>query len=216
MKIGRLVALLLLLPLALAFGGGSAAAQPAGTLVVGLVAEPVNLDPAQVTDFNSNRVGRRIVEPLVTFAEETTQLVPGLAESWTISPDGLQYTFKLRKGVKFHDGTPFNAAAPSSPSSARSIPSTPPTSWESILRQLLLRQREVRRIMDDSTVRFILKEPRASFLVVMAAAAASMVSPTAAMKAGVDFALAPVGTGPFRYGSWARGQSVVLEKFPEY
>jgi peptide/nickel transport system substrate-binding protein len=42
------------------------------------------------------------------------------------------------------------------------------------------------------------------------------VSPTAATKAGVDFALAPVGTGPFRYGSWARGQSVVLEKFPEY
>ena len=48
----------------------------------------------------------------------------------------------------------------------------------------------------------------------MAAAAASMVSPTAALKAGVDFALAPVGTGPFRYGSWTRGQSVVLEKFP--
>ena len=71
MKIRRLLALLLLLPLTLAVGRGSATAQPAGTLVVGLVAEPVNLDPAQVTDFNSNRVGRRIVEPLVTFAEET-------------------------------------------------------------------------------------------------------------------------------------------------
>src|SRR5947209_16674661 len=61
------------------------AAQPAGTLVVGLVAEPVNLDPAQVTDLNSNRVGRRIVETLVTFPDESTQIVAGLAESWTIS-----------------------------------------------------------------------------------------------------------------------------------
>src|SRR5262245_63634209 len=110
MMIGRLASAVLLLALSLAVGG-TAVAQPAGTLVVGVVAEPVALDPAQVTDFNSNRVGRRIVEPLVAFAEETTQIVPGLAESWTISPDGLQYTFKLRKGVKFHDGTPFNAAA---------------------------------------------------------------------------------------------------------
>src|SRR5919106_291233 len=91
--------------------GAPAFAQPAGTLVVGLVAEPVNLDPAQVTDLNSNRVGRRVVETLVTFPDESTQVVPGLAESWTVSRDGLTYTFKLRKGVKFHDGTPFNAEA---------------------------------------------------------------------------------------------------------
>jgi len=71
-------------------------------------------------------------------------------------------------------------------------------------------------VLDDATVRFVLKEARASFLVVMAAAAASMVSPTAALKAGVDFALAPVGTGPFRYGAWTRGQSVVLERNPDY
>src|SRR5439155_844930 len=66
---------------------------------VGLVAEPVNLDPAQVTDLNSNRVGRRLVETLVTFPDESTQIVPGLAESWTVSKDGLRYTFKLRKGI---------------------------------------------------------------------------------------------------------------------
>src|SRR5215831_1037142 len=61
-------------------------AQPAGTLVVGLVAEPVNLDPAQVTDINSNRVGRRIVETLVTFPDESTQVVPGLAAAWRQLP----------------------------------------------------------------------------------------------------------------------------------
>src|SRR5688500_18529582 len=90
---------------------GPVLAQPAGTLIVGLVAEPVNLDPAQVTDLHSNRVGRRIAETLVTFPDEKTEVVPGLAESWTISKDGLQYTFKLRKGITFHDGTPLNAAA---------------------------------------------------------------------------------------------------------
>ena len=92
-------------------GAGPSHSQPTNTLVVGLVAEPVALDPAQVTDLNSNRVGRRVVETLVAFAEESTQLVPGLAESWTISKDGLTYTFKLRKGIAFHDGTPFNAQA---------------------------------------------------------------------------------------------------------
>src|SRR5881227_2979559 len=101
---------LVIVLMVLAFGA-LVGAQPAGTLVVGLVAEAVNLDPAQVTDLNSNRVGRRIVETLVTFPDESTQIVPGLAESWTISRDGLQYTFKLRKGAKFHDGTPLDAEA---------------------------------------------------------------------------------------------------------
>lgn len=84
-------------------------AQPANTLVVGLVAEPVGLDPAQVTDLNSTRIGRRVVETLVRYADESTEIVPYLAESWTVSKDGLSYTFKLRKAIAFHDGTPFNA-----------------------------------------------------------------------------------------------------------
>ena len=70
--------------------------------------------------------------------------------------------------------------------------------------------------MDDSTVRFVLKEPRASFLAVMTAGAASIVSPTAAMKSGQDYAVTPVGTGPFKFASWDRGQRVVLEKNPSY
>src|ERR1700704_773829 len=111
MRMAAMVRALVVAMIGLVGSAVSASAQPAGTLIVGLVAEPVNLDPAQVTDLNSNRVGRRIVETLVTFPEESTQIVPGLAESWTISKDGLQYTFKLRRGVTFHDGTPFNAEA---------------------------------------------------------------------------------------------------------
>jgi peptide/nickel transport system substrate-binding protein len=215
MKIGRLVILALLFPIAVL--GGSATAQPAGTLVVGLVAEPVNLDPAQVTDFNSNRVGRRIVETLVTMPDESTQLVPGLAESWTIAPDGLMYTFKLRKGVKFHDGTPFNAAAVKF-SIERQLNTEHPANklGKYPFANYFFGNVKAVEVMDDSTVRFVLKEPRATMLAVLAQPAASVVSPAAAIKAGVDFAQAPVGTGPFRYAAWTKGQAVVLEKFVDY
>ena len=81
MRAGALVQALVVAIIGLLGPAISASAQPAGTLVVGLVAEPVNLDPAQVTDLNSNRVGRRIAETLVTFPDESTQVVPGLAES---------------------------------------------------------------------------------------------------------------------------------------
>ena len=139
-------ACLVLLAVILGLGAPApAAAQPAGTLVVGLVAEPVNLDPAQVTDLNSSRVGRRIVETLVTFPEESTQVVPGLAESWTVSKDGLRYTFKLRQGVRFHDGTPFDAEAVKFSIERQFNPEHPVQQARQIsLRRLLLRQPQSR------------------------------------------------------------------------
>ena len=203
--------------LAMAGGLGPAAAQPAGTLLVGLVAEPVNLDPPQVTDLNSLRVARRIVETLVTFPEESTQIVPGLAESWTISKDGLTYTFKLRKGVKFHDGTPFNAEAVKFSIERQFNPEHPANKLGKYpFANFFFGNVKAVEAMDDSTVRFVLKEPRASFLAVLTSGAASIVSPTAIRKWGADYPLNPVGTGPFRYVSWQRGQQVVLEKNPDY
>ena len=192
-------------------------AQPAGTLVVGLVAEPVALDPAQVTDLNSNRVGRRVAETLVAFAEGSTQIVPGLAESWTISRDGLQYTFKLRKGVRFHDGTPLDAEAVKFSIERQIVPDHPASKLGKYpFASYFFGNVKAVEPLDELTVRFILKEPRASFLDVMAAAAASIVSPTAVKKFGLDYGTNPVGTGPFRFASWERGQRVVLEKNPAY
>src|SRR5882762_1255463 len=186
---------------ALLVGAGApppVAAQPAGTLVVGLVAEPVALDPAQVTDLNSNRVGRRVVETLVGFADESTQIVPGLAESWTISKDGLTYTFKLRKGVAFHDGTPFNAQAVKFSIERQINPEHPAAKLGKYpFAAYFFGNVKAVEVMDDTTVRFVLKEARASFLAILTAGAASIVSPTAAMRAGQDYAVAPVGTGPF-------------------
>jgi len=194
-----------------------AAPQPAGTLVVGLVAEPVNLDPAQVTDLNSNRVGRRIVETLATFPDEGTQIVPGLAESWTVSKDGLRYTFKLRKGISFHDGTPLNAEAVKF-SIERQINAEHPFNklGKYPFANYFFGNVKAVEVVDPSTVEFVLKEPRASFLAILTAGAASIVSPTAVKKLGVDYALQPVGTGPFRYVAWDRGQRVVLERNAQY
>src|SRR5687768_1382660 len=196
---------------------GPAAAQPAGTLVVGLVAEPVNLDPAQVTDLNSNRVGRRVVETLVTFPDESTQVVPGLAESWTISKDGLQYTFKLRKGIKFHDGTPLNAEAVKFSIERQILAEHPANKLGKYpFANYFFGNVKAVEVVDPATVEFVLKEPRASFLAVLTAGAASIVSPTAVKKFGADYALTPVGTGPFKFVSWERGQRVVVDKNSGY
>jgi len=158
--------------------------------VVGLVAEPVNLDPAQVTDLNSNRVGRRVVETLVTFPEESTQIVPGLAESWTVSKDGLQYTFKLRKGVTFHDGTPFDAEAVKFSIERQINPEHPAAKLGKYpFANYFFGNVKAVEVVDPLTVQFVLKEPRASFLAVLTAGAASIVSPTAVKKFGADYAL---------------------------
>src|SRR5437879_13732288 len=106
----RLAALLLVLVLA-GLVGGAAGAPPRDAIVIGLVAEPVTMDPPQITDLNSARVTKRIFEGLVGQELGSYKLVPALAQSWDISKDGLTYTFKLRPNVKFHDGTPFNAEA---------------------------------------------------------------------------------------------------------
>jgi peptide/nickel transport system substrate-binding protein len=213
----RALASIIAVTLTLGFWVAPGAAQPAGTLVVGLVAEPVNLDPPQVTDLNSNRVGRRIVETLVTFPEESTQIVPGLAESWTISKDGLQYTFKLRRGITFHDGTPLNAEAVKFSIERQINPNHPAYKLGKYpFANFFFGNVKAVEVLSEERVAFLLNEARASFIAVLAQGAASIVSPTAVMKWGPDYPTHPVGTGPFRFASWDRGQRVVLEKNPTY
>jgi peptide/nickel transport system substrate-binding protein len=214
---GRALASFITITVALSLWAAPVGAQPAGTLVVGLVAEPVNLDPPQVTDLNSNRVGRRIVETLVTFPEESTQVVPGLADSWTISKDGLQYTFKLRRGITFHDGTPLNAEAVKFSIERQINPNHPAYKLGKYpFANFFFGNVKAVEVLSEERVAFLLNEPRASFLAILTAGAASIVSPTAVMKWGPDYPTRPVGTGPFRFASWDRGQRVVLEKNPTY
>ncbi len=99
--------LLLAATVALAALAGNAAAQT--TLVVAIAADPTGLDPEAVLNNTSGFVMGTIYDSLLKYKSGSTDVEPGLAESWEASPDGLTYTFHLRKGVTFHDGTPFNA-----------------------------------------------------------------------------------------------------------
>ncbi|OZM73338.1 ABC transporter substrate-binding protein [Amycolatopsis antarctica] len=89
-------------------GGGG---QAGGTLVFGAAGAPKNFDPIFNDDGESFRPIRQMYETLVQYKPGTAEVEPGLAEKWEPSPDGTSWTFSLRKNVKFHDGTPFNAAA---------------------------------------------------------------------------------------------------------
>ena len=93
----------------LLLGVGPAIAQT--TFVFANQGEPVSLDPAIITDGISNRITRQIYQGLVKYKGATTDVIPALAEKWEVSKDGTVWTFTLRKGVKFHDGNPFDAEA---------------------------------------------------------------------------------------------------------
>src|ERR1700749_1158608 len=84
---------------------------PKDILVIGHVAELQTLDPAQAVTISDFRLLCNVYDSLLHYKDGSLDVEPGLAESWTISPDGKIYTFNLRKGVKFHDGSDFDAAA---------------------------------------------------------------------------------------------------------
>lgn len=96
----------------MALGASPASAQvPDDVLVVGQIAEPKSLDPHAVTATNDFRILMNLYDGLVRFRSGTLEIEPALAETWEVSSDGKTYTFKLRQGVKFHDGAPFDAEA---------------------------------------------------------------------------------------------------------
>ena len=203
-------------------GGSAVAPVQGGTLVYARGHDSVRLDPGHETDGESFKVMDNLYENLVSFADTTTELVPELATRWDISADGLTYTFHLRPGVKFHDGTPFDAAAvvfsldrqrdkkPAHPfhSVGGPYPYWQAMSMDDIVADL--------KAVDDSTVVFTLKRRNAPFLANLAMGFASIVSPTAAKQHGEDFFKHPSGTGPFRFVDWTKDDSITLERNPDY
>lgn len=193
-----------------------------GTLTYGRGHDSVRLDPGHETDGESFKVMDNLYENLVAFADTTTRLVPELATRWEISPDGLTYTFHLRGGVRFHDGTPMNAAAVAF-SFDRQRDMQPPhpfhaiggpyTYWQSMSMDDIVAGVTP---ADDSTVVIRLKRRNAPFLANLAMGFASIVSPTAVRKWGEDFATHPVGTGPFRFVEWVKDDHITLARNPDY
>lgn len=166
------------------------------TLIVGRGGDSITLDPANIEDGESAKVCDMIYDTLVQYRENTTDLEPALAISWTRSPDGLTWEFNLREGVYFHDGTPFNADAV----------------VFSLTRPLVLfrnfHEQFISQIiaLDPMTVQIQLKTPYAPFISTLAGTSFSIVSPTAVHSLGEN----PIGTGPFKFGRWDKDDKIVL------
>jgi peptide/nickel transport system substrate-binding protein len=212
----RLAALLFVLVLA-GLVGGAAGAPPRDAIVIGLVAEPVTMDPPQITDLNSARVTKRIFEGLVGQELGSYKLVPGLAQSWDISRDGLIYTFKLRPNVTFHDGTPFNAEAVKFVFERQLNDKGPyyATGTYPYVKGFLGNVAGV-EVLDASTVQIKLKAPLTPFLQYLAHQSLFMFSPESLKKWGKDVVKHPVGTGPFKLETWEPGVKVVLARNDQY
>jgi peptide/nickel transport system substrate-binding protein len=204
--------------LVLAAFTGNAAAQK--TLVIAIAADPTGLDPEAVLNNTSGFVMSTIYDSLVKYKRGTVEVEPGLAEKWDVSADGLTYTFHLRKGVKYHDGTSFNAPNyiktikrlldkddPDSIYKAGHVEAFFPETYSSVVSY---------KALDEYTVEFKLKEVTGPFVTDLAMVWNAVVSPEAVHKFGKDFRNHPVGTGPFIFKEWRPGDQVVLDANPNY
>jgi peptide/nickel transport system substrate-binding protein len=207
-------------PAAPAAGSGAAAVKPAEQtpatapakpaaeqrLIIGAGSEASHLDPMRSNDSASQYAYNLIYDRLVTL-DEKLQPAPAAAESWEVSPDGTAYTFKLRKGIKFHDGSDLTAEDvkfsfdrildPKNASDKRS--------FISMVKQV--------DVVDPGTVRMTLDAPYAPFIF----QARQHILPRAAVeKVGDDFTRRPVGSGPFKFVEWNTNDRLVLARNDGY
>jgi peptide/nickel transport system substrate-binding protein len=208
---------------------GSAAAQTA--LIFGLGGQPANLEPGNFSDNNTAYVQDQIYDRLLYFKPGTTELTPALATEWNASADGKTWTFKLREGVKFHDGTPFNAAAvktnverwwdPKSPTGFRDAGRNYEI-WPGLFGGFKGDPASTVQAVsapDERTVVFVLKEPFAAFPAAIGSSYFGIASPTAIQKAGAKYGIAgstAIGTGPYTLVEWRSGDRIVLKANPNY
>jgi peptide/nickel transport system substrate-binding protein len=209
-----LTALVLVL---LALVTAASAAPPKDAMVIGLLAEPVTMDPPQITDLNSTRVIKRMFEGLTAQELGSYKIVPGLAQSWDISKDGLTYTFKLRPNVKFHDGTALTAEAVRFCFERQMNDKGPyyATGTYPYVKGFLGNVAGV-EVIDPLTVQIKLKAPLTPFLQYLAHHSLYIYSPEALKKFGKDIVKNPVGTGPFKLETWEPGVKVVLARNAQY
>jgi peptide/nickel transport system substrate-binding protein len=196
------------------------------TIVVGIEGDPLALDPHTHALWLTARVASNIFEGLVQqdltkASVEITPVVPALAESWAVSDDKKTYTFKLRQGVKFHDGEPWNAAA-AVYNFDRIMNRSAKQFYEKAFQQNTWWRQDVDSYSapDEYTFQIVLKHPNAEFLRRLSQGgigSAWMASPKAlASVPNDDFSKTPVGTGPFKFVERVFGERIVLEKNAQY
>jgi peptide/nickel transport system substrate-binding protein len=179
--------------------------------------DAVELDPADVTDGESITVMNNIFEGLVRYKPGSTEIEPCLATTWEASSDGLVWTFHLRQGIKFHDGTPFNADAVVFSYERQRDPNHSFHKygkweyWSWCFSEIAKTEK-----VDDYTVKITLGSPFTPFLSTMAMFTADVVSPTNCEKWGDQWFANPIGTGPFKFVEWVKGDHITLEKNNDY
>jgi len=195
--------------------GPSAAQTPPNVLVVGQIAEPQSLDPQHVSAVNDFRILMNVYDGLVRYKDGTLEVEPSLATDWTISEDGTEYTFELREGVSFHDGSPLNAEAVVF-SFERIINEDHPYHTGTFPLAFYFSAVDTVEAVDDMTVKFTLNEPFAPFLSNLAYPAGLIVSKAAVEEHGEDFDRNPSGTGAYQFAEWQSNTRVVVERNPDY
>jgi len=193
-------------------GGSPAFAAPVrgGSATLLLSAEPPVLTTIAHTAFNSVYVSAKTTEGLLTYDFDLNPK-PLLATEWSISPDGLTYTFKLRPGVKWHDGQDFTSADVAY--SINTLKEVHPRGRNTFLNLV-----EV-QTPDPLTAVLVLSKPAPYLISALAAAESPIVPKHIYERTKADenpTNLAPVGTGPFKFKEWVRGSHIVYERNAEY
>lgn len=183
------------------------AQQAGGDLSIGVVSDPVTLDPHFMGSFFEIYVQYLIHEPLLTITSDL-EIKPGMASVEVV--DALTYDFTLRDGLTFHDGTPLDAAAAKWNFDRMMDPEVGSPRGND------LGPVEAVEVTGPLTFRITFSEPFAPFLSVLTNRAGLMVSPTAVEEMGDDFATSAVGAGPFKVVSWTKNADLKLEKFDGY
>jgi peptide/nickel transport system substrate-binding protein len=194
----------------LVLGTGNTGAAPArgGTLTLVIGSDPPSLDPHRTPSVG---IAHAVMyDTLVTVDRTSGEFIPALAESWEVSRDGLTITFKLKRNVKFHDGTPFNAAAVKATFERLTSKETnaPGASWVGTLTRT--------EVVDDFTVRLVFSKPYAPIFSSLRIPFLAILSPAAIARMGADYGQNPVGTGPFRFKQWIPNDRIVYERNPDY
>jgi len=219
MKAGVLAIIVCGLLLAVSFSGcvENTPTVKEKVLIFAFSGDADKLDPADVTDGESTARTDSIFEGLVEYKGGTAEIQPCLATSWVTSTDKKNITFTLRQGVKFHDGTNFNADAVVFSFERQYNTSHPYNQygewayWGYMFGDIA----KVEKI-DNYTVKIVLSKPNAAIMTSLAMFTVAIVSPTNAALYGADAFKHPCGTGPFKFVEWVKDDHITVEAFKDY